>query len=54
MTVPDTDTISDHHFAMEDQSIAVLRKRDGAEISVAGAAPSDLARSGLVTVDINE
>ena len=53
MTIPDSDTAADTHFAVAEQSIAVLRKRDGTEMSVTVAAPSDFVRNDLDTVDMN-
>ena len=48
VTVPDTDTASDNHFAVAEQSIAALqRKRYGTEMSVTGAVPGTPARNDL-------
>ena len=53
VTIPDTDTASDH-FSVAEQCIAtLLRKRDGTETSVTGAVASASARNDLDTVDMN-
>ena len=45
VTIHDTDIAADTFFAVAGQSIAVLGKRDGTEMSVTGAALK--GRSGL-------
>ena len=53
MKITDTDTATDTYFAVPEQSIAVLRKRHGTEMCVAGAVPSDLVRNDLDTGHMN-